>query len=273
MNWLNLVKRAASVLGGESIKKEDADSIPIGADAANERYFYIHGIPHLFRDEGDRVVHFVGVFHLQIQSTPYGDKLLPEVIPRWQPVAVHGGESLQQVAANAIQTARETVRQTGSADAKASEQNEGGRRCTGKDTSAPERRDESGPATGFDATAAGSNKSAYSVGKVMEWGEMEFPSRKPGGPPSYRSFAVKLHTAEGEKTLQGEGLKTPSPRLAATLATESRSSVCVRKRCRPRQEDWRSDQGPENRRTEPLGPVGLAYQSRSLKGKHHGIRQ
>ncbi|SDD57711.1 hypothetical protein SAMN05216345_111112 [Cupriavidus sp. YR651] len=42
---------------------------------------------------------------------------------------------------------------------------------------------------------------------MLAWGEMEFPNRKAGGKPTYTSFAVKLETSTGERTLQGEGLK------------------------------------------------------------------
>lgn len=209
MTWLNLIKRVAGVLSAEQRGSSSSSMIPVGTGAANERQFYVHGIPHLLRDEGDRVIHFVGGFHHRLQSTPYGDKLLPEVIPRWKQVSVHPGEALEKVAADVIfQAERElTPDSPTSSDAPA-----GGRRfqpTRSLDGAQPSRSKREGGERegGGSASSEKGSSSAYTVGKLIGWGEMEFPNRKSGGPRTYTSFAVKLYMGAGEKTLQGEGLK------------------------------------------------------------------
>lgn len=208
MTWLNLIKRVATVLSAETRRESSRSTIPVGTGAANERQFYVHGIPHLLRDEGGRVIHFVGVFQYLLQSTPYGDKLLPEVIPRWEQVSVHPGEALEKVAADVIQAESElTPDLLTSSDAPA-----GARRfqpTRSLDGAQPSRskREDGERQGGGSASSEKRSSSAYTVGKLIEWGEMEFPNRKSGGPRTYTSFAVKLYTGAGERTLQGEGLK------------------------------------------------------------------
>ena len=45
------------------------------------------------------------------------------------------------------------------------------------------------------------------TGTVTWWGEEKFPDRKSKGTRFYTSFAMRLETVSGERTLQGEGLK------------------------------------------------------------------
>jgi hypothetical protein len=45
------------------------------------------------------------------------------------------------------------------------------------------------------------------TGTVTWWGEEKFPDRKSKGSRFYTSFAMRLETMSGERTLQGEGLK------------------------------------------------------------------
>ena len=69
----------------------DAEPIKVGAGGNNETQMTISGEPHLFRDEGDRVAHFVALFESRLTETPFGPKLLPALIPHWSLKAVHEG--------------------------------------------------------------------------------------------------------------------------------------------------------------------------------------
>ncbi|MGX6566057.1 hypothetical protein [Cupriavidus necator] len=207
MTWLNLIKRVVSVVIAEPRGESSPNSIPVGTGASNERQFYVHGIPHLLRDEGDRVIHFVGVFQHRLQSTPYGDKLLPEVFPRWNLVSEHPGKALEKVAADVIQAEREMATDLPtSSDAPAGRRVQPSRSQDGGQASRSQHQDSERDEARSTSAERGS-PSAYTVGTLIEWGELEFPNRKPGGPRTYTSFAVKLDTAAGERTLQGEGLK------------------------------------------------------------------
>ena len=206
MSWLKLIKRVAAVLNPEQ-RGDSTDPIPVGRGDPNERQFYVHGVPHLLRKECDRVVHFVGVFEHRLQRTPYGDKLLPEVFPRWKKVSEHVDMSLEHVAASVIQDGNPP---DFPAPAQAAVQPEL-RRRERPTRSAPSaerggRQEVASSGSGSVAPAQASSQT-YTVGELLEWGEMTFPNRKQGGPRSYTSFALKLSTATGEKILQGEGLK------------------------------------------------------------------
>lgn len=203
MSLFNLIKQAAAALAGERAgtqRDPDAqgDAIPVGTGADNEFHIQIDGIPNLFRDEETRVVHFVAEFERRIQQTAFGSKLLPEVVPRWSKVRTYDtpGVTPQEVAEEVVRNARQesanVIRQDASSDRPVSE---GAK--TGRNVAEPQAR----------PRAAEASSSNYTVGKLLDWGEMEFPNRKPGGKPTYTSFAVKLETNAGEKILQGEGLK------------------------------------------------------------------
>ncbi|MFC4524708.1 hypothetical protein [Cupriavidus pinatubonensis] len=207
MTWLNFLKRVVIVLSASPEERPTRHTIPVGTGAANERQFYVHGIPHLIRDEGNRVIHFVGVFHHRLQATPYGDKLLPEVIPRWNQVSVHPGEALEKVAADVIQAVRALAPDLPTSTGTSPEERRVQiTRSVDGQTSRGKREDGEREGSGS-ASSENVSSSAYTVGKLIQWGEMEFPNRKSGGPRIYTSFAVKLYTDAGEKTLQGEGLK------------------------------------------------------------------
>lgn len=100
MSLFNLFKQAAISLLGHKNPTPPSAKVHVGTGADNEFQIHIGGVPHLFRDEGDRVVHFRAVFDRTIQHTAFGDKLLPEVMPRWSKVGVHDadGDTLQSVA-------------------------------------------------------------------------------------------------------------------------------------------------------------------------------
>jgi hypothetical protein len=53
-----------------------------------------------------------------------------------------------------------------------------------------------------------SSRSSVVEGRITGWGEETFPNRRPGKQSrTYRSFALRLDAREGERVLQGEGLK------------------------------------------------------------------
>lgn len=203
MTLFNLLRQAAAALAGERAATQRdpdtrADTIPVGTGADNEFHMQIDGIPHLFRDEGTHVVHFVAEFDRRIQHTAFGNKLLPEVVPRWSKVRTYDtpGVTLQGVAEAVVRNARPESDNAPRKDAKSDGQAHEDAK-TGRTVAEPQAR----------PRAAEASSSNYTVGKLLEWGEMEFPNRKPGGKPTYTSFAVKLETNAGEKVLQGEGLK------------------------------------------------------------------
>lgn len=206
MTWLNLIKRVAGALNAER-RPDTSDPIPVGRGDPNERQFYVHGVPHLLRMEADRVVHFVGVFEHRLQRTQFGDKLLPEVFPRWKMVGEHPNTSLEQVAVKVIQQGVQH-------DAPRPSQSDDGAEVRRRDRQKASARDPQRSVRQDGATTRAGNvafdsasSSAYTVGELLEWGEMTFPNRKPSGPRTYTSFALKLATTTGEKILQGEGLK------------------------------------------------------------------
>lgn len=203
MSLFNLFKQAAAALSGERADiqrnpEAHADAIPVGTGDDNEFHMQIDGIPNLFRDEGDRVVHFVAEFDRRIQHTAFGHKLLPEVVPRWSMVRTYDqpGVTPQGVAEEVVRNGRQEAA--------------GDERKSAKSDRAAQAAAEAGSIASEPQAkprAAEASSSNYTVGKLLEWGEMEFPNRKPGGKPTYTSFAVKLETSAGEKILQGEGLK------------------------------------------------------------------
>ncbi|WP_066733008.1 hypothetical protein [Cupriavidus sp. D384] len=198
MTFIQLLRHAASSLFMSVTPSAATNDAPVsvGAGAPNEYQIHIDGIPHLFRDEGDHVVHFVAAFDRTIQHTAFGNKLLPEVVPRWNKVQTYRGpkDTPQSVAEAVVRSSK----RPGTSSATTQEPGDK-RRVAGLPSAAP--RDPVSVKTEEPSGAA------YTVGTLVEWGEMEFPNRKPGGKPTYRSFAVKLQTEAGIKTLQGEGLK------------------------------------------------------------------
>nr|WP_315595575.1 hypothetical protein [uncultured Cupriavidus sp.] len=200
MSLLNFIKHVADSIFGLNDRASRADKVEVGTGADNEFQIYINGVPHLFRDEGDRVVHFVAEFDRQIRQTAFGNKVLPEVVPRWSKVNVYEdkGDTPQSVAEKVVREARQ---QSAAATPKASRVDHNPQDLSAHSVARNDR------ATPRAVPQAEASSSTYLVGTLVEWGEMQFPNRKPGGKPNYTSFAVKLDTDSGMKTLQGEGLK------------------------------------------------------------------
>jgi hypothetical protein len=204
MTLFQVIKQAAAaIMGQPAAPSPRANEVAVGTGADNEYLIQINGVPNLFRDEGDHVVHFVAVFDSRIQHTAYGDKVLPEVVPRWSKLSRHGGDGVtpQSVAESVMRQAKERQPVATPAGPEISAESRHSGRA---ERQMPHRTPAKSAEARQEGHASGSN---YTVGTLIEWGEMEFPNRKPGGKPTYTSFAVKLDTSAGEKTLQGEGLK------------------------------------------------------------------
>ncbi|CAG9225812.1 hypothetical protein KDX16_14850 [Burkholderia vietnamiensis] len=166
----------------------------VGQGAANETRITIDGVPYLFVDEGDCVVEFEPAFDEHTGETAFGLKILPELTPHWSMRAEHRC-ALKEAIATAIrrvgQPASENVPQAGPSTVNDAPRD---------DPMPPARH---APRGGRDDTQS----SAPVVGRIAWWGEDRFPDRNSNGARSYTSFALRLDTAHGERTLQGEGLK------------------------------------------------------------------
>lgn len=204
MSLFKIIKQATvAILGRGAGVAADAAQVAVGTGADNEYEIFISGVPHLFRDEGDCVVHFRAEFDSLIQHTAFGSKLLPEVFPRWTKVRVYDekGVTPKSVAEAVMRDAKQQPTQSSPVEHKTARDKH--------DRGALSDRGR-GSATTHAVQATTTEKASsadYTVGALIEWGEMEFPNRKPGGKRTYTSFAVKLDTGNGIKTLQGEGLK------------------------------------------------------------------
>ncbi|WP_434667710.1 hypothetical protein P5W99_36000 [Paraburkholderia sp. A3BS-1L] len=160
---------------------------------------------HLFVDEGDCIAQFRPAFEETPSDTPFGTKILPELVPHWSLLREH-----RVPLKDAIKAA---IRSTGAPAANVQVQHE----PAGHDASMPAVVDahDEGEAQPMPARRRASREHAprsddyyaATVGKVLSWGEEKFPNRKPGGKPFYTSFAMHIETARGERTVQGEGLK------------------------------------------------------------------
>ena len=175
---------------------EPAKSLSVGTGSSNEAHIEIGGVPNLFRDEGERIVHFVAAFEARPTPTRFGQKLLPDPVPYWHVVGEYPGARMAHVISGAIRahaTPASSVETASDhrAGQSTSEHSPGVRNASTATASTPARR--------------ASNGASYR-GKITFWGEAEFPDRKRPG-RTYRSFALKLETVTGTETLQGEGLK------------------------------------------------------------------
>lgn len=205
MDWLNLIKRAASVLAGPAAPPSNSRHQPVGSGHDNEVQVTIDGLPHLFRDEGTHIVHFVAQFDKRLVRTPFGDKLLPDVVPRWHMHQKFHGKQLEDAVSDVIRVSEASPSAPPGIKRDA-------RGSTGASAPAAvsDVREAEGTAGPRDRPVQRHSSSAVEVGRLTFWGELEFPSRKKRdsrAPETYTSFAVKLDTPAGEKVLQGEGLK------------------------------------------------------------------
>ncbi|CAG9165690.1 hypothetical protein [Cupriavidus pinatubonensis] len=184
------------VLQPSAVTQEPVRSPTVGTGSSNEAHIEIGGVPNLFRDEGEHIVHFVAAFEPRPTATRFGQKLLPDPVPYWCVAGEYPGAKLAGVIAAAIRAHATPVPSVAMA---------------GENNASPSSRKSSSevrnalPATVSAPARRASNGTAHR-GKITFWGEAEFPDRKRVG-RTYQSFALKLETATGTETLQGEGLK------------------------------------------------------------------
>lgn len=181
----------------------------IGQGDANETHISIGGVPHLFVDEGGCIVQFVPAFDELITNTPFGPKVLPELAPHWAKQKEHRC-TLKDAIAASIRSAGNAVPASSARSAAQNPTQFSAQNSAAADMDAaasddppsgrPTRRSGSGSRT--DAIAMGV------AGTITGWGEERFPNRRPDAKSAfYKSFAMRLETLEGERVLQGEGLK------------------------------------------------------------------
>ncbi len=172
----------------------------VGTGLRNEVQIEIGGVPNLFRDEEERIVHFVADFDARPTATHFGQKLLPDPVPYWNVVGEHQGATLSKVIAAAI-------RAHAVPPAHAALQGDDGAGKSARQFAREPTRDSqhTGAAAGRAQTRREPGAAVHR-GTIAFWGEAEFADRKRIG-RTYTSFALKLETATGIDTLQGEGLK------------------------------------------------------------------
>lgn len=173
--------------------------IAVGQGADNERIVTIAGTPMLFRDEGDVIVQFQPSFDFGLRDTLVGSKLLPSLSPHWAVCAEHNCPLVEAIsgaikAANAVSIGRPAselavVRDTEVVSSVRPQTHDIA------EISEPHRR-----------KLSDHRSDAAVVGRIVDWGEKEFPDRKRPG-KTYTAFALTLRNRFGERTLQGEGLK------------------------------------------------------------------
>lgn len=188
----------------------------VGTGASNETFVTIDGIAHLFVDEGDCVVEFVPAFDDAPGDTMFGTKILPALAPHWAMVHEYP-VPLKEAIATAIR--RESVPASptlGTAATSAAEDQRPVQPVEESRSASARDDDESSPSATRQSSRASSprggnetsSRSSVVEGRITGWGEETFPDRRPGKQSrTYRSFALRLDARDGERVLQGEGLK------------------------------------------------------------------
>ena len=187
----------------------------VGLGAPNESHVLIDGIPNLFVDEGDCIVQFEPAFDNHTEDTDFGLKILPEVVPHWSQMTVHRVPLKEAIAAAlrnnaggpAMQPPQASVPASAQGSRQASPQEAYRVDASFQDTGDDDRHFEPRERSPRRAPQAGSGAADAVTGTVTWWGEEKFPDRKSKGSRFYTSFAMRLETMSGERTLQGEGLK------------------------------------------------------------------
>jgi hypothetical protein len=173
----------------------------VGTGLRNEVQIEIGGVPNLFRDDGERIVHFVAGFDARPTATHFGQKLLPDPVPYWNVAGEHPGATLSAVIAAAIRA------HPAPAAHAAMPGDDPGASQSARQSARERARDSQHPGAGAgSAQTRREPGAAVYRGTIIFWGEAEFADRKRIG-RTYTSFALKLETATGVDTLQGEGLK------------------------------------------------------------------
>ncbi|KAF7961875.1 hypothetical protein AWV80_28315 [Cupriavidus sp. UYMU48A] len=184
------------MLQSSTVTQEPVRSSTVGTGSGNEAHIEIGGVPNLFRDEGDRIVHFVAAFELRPTATRFGQKLLPDPVPYWCVAGEYPGAKLAAVIAASIRAHATPATSVFAVSDK----------MAGSSSRGSASDVQNAVPSSVKASARRASDGAPYRGKLTFWGEAEFPDRKHIG-RTYQSFALKLGTATGTETLQGEGLK------------------------------------------------------------------
>lgn len=210
MSWMNKLWKGACAAADVVCALATTPSPPVvvGRGSANEVQVMIGELPHLFRDEGDSVVHFVAAFEKRLTSTRFGHKLLPSVAPHWEAVETISGRTISDAVSDAVRAHEATQgcaaplkTSVAPADTPASTAGNTRQAVATPDGQAPRGE----PASRRSGGARQHSLHVYH-GKAAWWGEDDFPDRKRPG-KTYRSFALRLDGPSGQQILQGEGLK------------------------------------------------------------------
>lgn len=188
----------------------------VGRGEPNESMVVINDIPMLFVEEPDCVVHFAPTFGFEMRPTKLGVglKMLPDLLPHWEPKARHEDCSVKEAIEAVIKSGGTVASKPRAAAAAAAplSASEADRPMARNDNSSPKVTSEQppvAPAAPEQSTAKRSYLAAVS-GRVNSWGEEKFPNPRAaqaGESPFYRSFAMRIDTGVKEEVLQGEGLK------------------------------------------------------------------
>ncbi|MDN7805770.1 hypothetical protein [Burkholderia gladioli] len=189
----------------------------VGSGAANETFVTIGGVAHLFVDEGDCVVEFAPAFDEAPGDTMFGTKILPALAPHWALKHEHS-VPLKEAIAIAIRRGSAPASPPLASTSTSSSAVADRRPAPPLDASQSAHRGESAGRRGSSTheSSLGRNRavghdyasrSSVDKGRISGWGEREFLDRRPGVSRTYRSFALCLDTSNGERVLQGEGLK------------------------------------------------------------------
>jgi hypothetical protein len=178
----------------------------VGTGASNESMVVINDTPVLFVKEPDHVVHFNPAFGFEMRPTEVGVKMLPDLVPHWEPQAQHHCSVTEAVAAVIQASSTGGVTSPAKPDAPAPS-------SAPKADREPNRHSDRNDvhASRFAPPQPTGKRSSFEAvtGYVKSWGEEKFPNRKPepGEAAFYTSFAMRVETDSKEEVLQGEGLK------------------------------------------------------------------
>ncbi|NIE81899.1 hypothetical protein F3J11_00140 [Burkholderia sp. Cy-647] len=191
----------------------------VGTGASNETFVTIGGVAHLFVDEGDCVVEFEPAFDETPGDTMFGTKILPALAPHWALIHEHSAPLKDAIATAIRRESLPTSTVSSPASTRASTPAVPLARVLQSvdepQPAVPAERErhralparEPGRLGGLRDAGGDVSHSAAVKGRITSWGEEEFPNRRPGGPDTYKSFAMHLDTRNGARVLQGEGLK------------------------------------------------------------------
>jgi hypothetical protein len=182
-----------------------AEPVQVGTGAPNERLVSIAGVPHLFRDEGTLIAHFYPAFASQMRDTPFGVKLLPDMVPHWELRRTYPDMNITDVVAVVLREASghraEPEQPSHQVEQPAIQSRP---ESPGMD-SEPKRNASVAPRQDPSRTDRPRGRAAYR-GVIRGWGDRQFPERdKPE--EFYTSFAIVLDVDGVEQIVQGEGLK------------------------------------------------------------------